>query len=907
MAEKSVDGLIIEIESTTNKADSGFDKTQKVLNNIKKITESIDTKKLTEVIECMKQFSSVATQLEQAGSGMRGIASSFKSLANIDTKKLQKVSDAVAKIGNSLGSLGSNNQISIRINSDGIEKASQSLDAVKEKTSEKADVPYEQFEQKLANVGKNSEFSGDASKLTAEINSAEKKLDDLLRKEEKLSVTQGIDKNSSAYRSLQYDIAETCNKLDNLYSVQQKTATSGNSASTSTGNMAASTKKVGNDAQETSQKIQRLIEQINTCKATIRSMEGGKETFNATQYEDALRSLKQVQKQFNDYKSAISSNAPSNGGFFGSFAKKIQAIAPTLGKAFESMGNKAAAASQKINSAMSSIVSAVRNAAQKLQSAISGVVSKFTNGLKKSTKATGESFKTLKKKIGSVTRLFTFMLLRSAFTHLFELTKTGFNNLIIYSNRAGTVFHENVNLLYNDLKWVGNSFATAFEPILNYVTPILDQLITYLVAASNALAQFFAALTGKTTYTKAIKQTQDYAQALDDASKSANNLTTGIDELNILQERTSTSDKLAGNPSDMFETEEVESGYINFAEEVKSVMTDFFAPLKAAWETNGQYVMDSWKYALDEIKQLAKSIGSDFLEVWNQPETITILENILHIIGDIGVIVGNLARNFRLAWEENETGKAILENIRDIIGVIVDNIHNAVEATVEWSDKIDFSPLLQKIKEWTESLIPVFDFLSGVLRDFYTTVLLPLGKWTIEKGLPELIQVFIDFMGACRAVLRNDRRGTYHLYKRCVRRCCKIRKFRCFQGIFGKSRSMDGRSRAAGRSGRARGNRNGYCDTQSCNGRFQGCKGSIISIYRCQKFPKTVWRRQGHCNGYGDDRNGRWINHFKRRSNWHSSWTSGIGRISWRYYIIGDDSRVDGRRRTHGRCHNAIY
>ena len=37
------------------------------------------------------------------------------------------------------------------------------------------------------------------------------------------------------------------------------------------------------------------------------------------------------------------------------------------------------------------------------------------------------------------------------------------------------------HLLYGDLKWIGNSFMTAFEPILNYVTPALDFLIEKLV------------------------------------------------------------------------------------------------------------------------------------------------------------------------------------------------------------------------------------------------------------------------------------------------------------------------------------------------------------------------------------------------------------------------------------------
>ena len=69
----------------------------------------------------------------------------------------------------------------------------------------------------------------------------------------------------------------------------------------------------------------------------------------------------------------------------------------------------------------------------------------------------------------------------------------------------------------------------------------------------------------------------------------------------------------------------------------------------------------------------------------------------------------------------------------------------AADYTVKWSETLDFYPLLNKLKEWTESLIPVFDSLSGIVTDFYTQVLLPLAKWTLEQGIPDLLQVFIDF------------------------------------------------------------------------------------------------------------------------------------------------------------------
>ena len=66
-------------------------------------------------------------------------------------------------------------------------------------------------------------------------------------------------------------------------------------------------------------------------------------------------------------------------------------------------------------------------------------------------------------------------------------------------------------------------------------------------------------------------------------------------------------------------------------------------------------------------------------------------------------------------------------------------------ATVLWAKELNFTPILEAFKDWVVSMKPVVDAIAGAFEDFYIKVLLPLGKWSIEKGLPELIQIFTDF------------------------------------------------------------------------------------------------------------------------------------------------------------------
>lgn len=318
--------------------------------------------------------------------------------------------------------------------------------------------------------------------------------------------------------------------------------------------------------------------------------------------------------------------------------------------------------------------------------------------------------------------------------------------------------------------------ATIGQGLINVLTPLLKMLNTLLEKlkqVANAFKSFTESFFGKSqtggtgSGSKYVDTADDIAGSLEnvsdaaqDAEKSLEGYLSPLDEINKY-ETGKDNDLLSGledidfgklndiNMKVEITPELDDSGLSkklsNLAKKVKSVLQRLFRPLKEAWGREGKSVMDSWKRALDEVWKLVKDIGNDFLDVWNQEKTIRILENILRIISNIGLTVEKLAHNFREAWNENDRGKKILENIRDIMGKIVENIREASDKTVEWADELDFGPLLESFEKYTKSLIPLADSLSGVLSDFYTKVLLPLGTWTIEKGLPQLLDVLTKF------------------------------------------------------------------------------------------------------------------------------------------------------------------
>lgn len=373
------------------------------------------------------------------------------------------------------------------------------------------------------------------------------------------------------------------------------------------------------------------------------------------------------------------------------------------------------------------------------------------NSASKSTKSALESFNlasaSLAKSILRVSNMLKLMVTRMVLRGVINGVKSGFESLIQYSDE----FANSIAMLKSALMTLGNSIAAMTSPLLNALAPALTTIIKWFTAATNAVNQFFSALTGRSSWTKAKDVVASVGEAASGTAKSAKQAAKDIqksirafDELKVINlpdDSASGGGGGAGTSGGGFEEAPIDDRYKKMAE----FMKDMFKPLQEAWDREGKFVMDSWKYALDEVWKTVKEMGKDFADVWKQEGTIKIFQDILHIAGDIGLVIGNLALRFREAWSENETGKNILMGIRDIIGIIIGRIRDAADATVKWSEGLDFSPLLSKISEYIESLKPVFSTLSGIMLDFYNTVLLPLGQWVLEKGLPDLLDVFIRF------------------------------------------------------------------------------------------------------------------------------------------------------------------
>ena len=121
-----------------------------------------------------------------------------------------------------------------------------------------------------------------------------------------------------------------------------------------------------------------------------------------------------------------------------------------------------------------------------------------------------------------------------------------FRKLKQYTVEAAKAFAENdpetkknIDELKASLSALKGSWGAAFAPILNAVIPVLQTLIGWLAKAASAIAQFFAVLSGKGTFKKAIANTGKLSDNLGgaaDNAKEAKKQLMGIDTLNVMND-----------------------------------------------------------------------------------------------------------------------------------------------------------------------------------------------------------------------------------------------------------------------------------------------------------------------------------------------------------------------------------
>ena len=294
----------------------------------------------------------------------------------------------------------------------------------------------------------------------------------------------------------------------------------------------------------------------------------------------------------------------------------------------------------------------------------------------------------------------------------------GFKNLAQFNNGVNPT-NTALSNLKSALTQLKNSFAVAFSPILTVIEPILTRLISLLSTAINYVGQFFAALTGASTFTKAIKVQENYAKSLNGtaaAAKKAKKSLYAFDELNTKDNWNTSSSGGGGsvNPNQMFEVAPIESKIAGLADKIKAIID----PIKESvqnWFANVNFdpLIDSFNKLKVAVQPIVDNIGDGLL--W-------LFENVLEPLGSF-VIEDALPAFFNLLASAVEACNKAFE----VISPYLSEIWNEVFAPFAAFLGETFVGILNDVSQFfydmgdmfvakSEEIGTIFEFLKTVLN-----------------------------------------------------------------------------------------------------------------------------------------------------------------------------------------------
>lgn len=294
----------------------------------------------------------------------------------------------------------------------------------------------------------------------------------------------------------------------------------------------------------------------------------------------------------------------------------------------------------------------------------------------------------------------------------------GIQNMAKYSSE----FNGKMSEMASASATLKNSIGALTAPIISALTPAIVTLCTWLTNAINATNRFIAAISGKSTWTKAKKQQVDYAASLDKtagSAKKAAGALAAFDDLNVLQKNDSGSGSggTGSGGSDLYE--EVPTGkelsdkiqpFIDYLKKLK-------VSIKNGWDETWSNLDVSLQF--DNIKSSIESIKNSFLNIFSDSE--------------VSASVDNFAMTF-----SRSLGR-ISASVVSIGATIAENLLGGISIYLESNS--------ENIKNY---IIDMFDIASDISvlasqgADAFANVFSVFGDENGQQITANLIQIFSD-------------------------------------------------------------------------------------------------------------------------------------------------------------------
>lgn len=346
-------------------------------------------------------------------------------------------------------------------------------------------------------------------------------------------------------------------------------------------------------------------------------------------------------------------------------------------------------------------------------------------------------------------------------------------------SNAVRILAQQFNLLRRAVGNIASVFATAVIPYIQVAVELLNKFASFVAGLFGfklPTIDYSGLEKGSGAMDDMADSAKDAGSSVGGATKKVKDLkkelqTLGFDELNILNSPKNDSDSGgsgggsggggigggAGIGDIDLPQYDFLKGLKKDTDEIEKRLKELFKPVTDSWNKYGKGVMDSFKFALNELSELTKSIGRSFGEVWQNGTGKKTVSEILLIVKNLCDFVGYLAKRFREAWDEAGLGTKIIQNLWDAANNLLHSVEDISEQLSNFAFYLDFKPALKSAYSLSKAFKELSDIVGKYLSDAFKNVLIPLAKWGIEKVIPTGVSALADALKGVSAALKNLR------------------------------------------------------------------------------------------------------------------------------------------------------
>lgn len=291
----------------------------------------------------------------------------------------------------------------------------------------------------------------------------------------------------------------------------------------------------------------------------------------------------------------------------------------------------------------------------------------------------------LKKLANQFKNIMKYRIIRKLIQELYKALTEGLKNIAEFD----TGLQDSLSRLQSAFTFVKNSIGAMLAPLIQIVTPILEEVMMLVGELGNTFAEVFASANGQTQFSKATYDLQKYNE---EAKKTQ---ALGIDELNVMQK----DDKGNG-----FTTEDV-----NLGKETQGVASAI------------QKIVGKIKEIIDKIKPVVQDLVNKLL-----PAIGTVLEPIMDIISTIVdlilILVGQTFDDVNTSLANFIT---MIGSILGFVNTIINGLKNVLVPVIHIVSAV-LNIINGLLGDVFKFIGKIFDFLSPIFN-VLNILLVPLS------------------------------------------------------------------------------------------------------------------------------------------------------------------------------------